>query len=56
LTKIEEFGLDPSLMSEGPKFNYLSAMGEIRFVQSKPEVIQFLNPKEPDIEAQSVAN
>ena len=56
LTKIDELGLDPDLMSEGPKFKYLSAMEEIRFVQSKPEVIQFLNSKEPDIEAQSVAN
>jgi DNA-binding NtrC family response regulator len=56
LTKIEELGLDPSLMLVGPKFKYLSAMEEIRFVQSKPDVIQFFKPKEPDIEAQSVAN
>lgn len=56
LAKIEELGLDPSLMLVGPKFKYLSAMEEIRFVQSKPDVIQFLNHKEPDIEAQSVAN
>jgi len=56
LTKIEELGLDPNLMSDGLQFKYLSAMEEIRFVQSKPEVIQFLNPKEPDIEAQSMAN
>jgi transcriptional regulator with GAF, ATPase, and Fis domain len=55
LTKIEELGLDPNLMSDGLQFKYLSAMEEIRFVQSKPEVIQFLNPKEPDIEAQSMA-
>jgi len=56
LTKIDELGLDPNLMSENPKFKYLSAMEEISFVQSKPDVIQFHNPKEPDIEAQSVAN
>jgi two-component system response regulator AtoC len=56
LAKIEELGLDPGLMLVGPKFKYLSAMEEIRFVQSKPDVIQFLNHKEPDIEAQSVAN
>jgi transcriptional regulator with GAF, ATPase, and Fis domain len=48
LTKIEEFGLDPNLMSDSPKFKYLSAMEEVGFVESKPEVIQFLNVKEPD--------
>jgi DNA-binding NtrC family response regulator len=56
LAKIEELNLDPNLMSENPKFKYLSAMEEIRFVQSKPDVIQFLNPKEPDIVPQAVAN
>jgi transcriptional regulator with GAF, ATPase, and Fis domain len=56
LAKIEEFGFDPNVMLEGPKFKYLSAMEEIRFVQSKPDVIQFLNPKEPDIVPQAVAN
>jgi len=56
LTKIEELGLDPNRMTDGPKFKYLSAMEEIRFVQSKPEVIQFLNLKEPGAVPQAVAN
>jgi two-component system response regulator AtoC len=56
LTKIEEFGLDPNLMSDGPQFKYLSAMEEIRFVQSKTEIVQFVNPKEPAAVPQSVAN
>jgi hypothetical protein len=43
-------------MTDGPKFKYLSAMEEIRFVQSKPEVIQFLNLKEPGAVPQAVAN
>lgn len=56
LTKIDEFGLDPHLRSVGYQFKYLNAMEEIGFVQSKPEVIQFLNFNEPDAIPQSVSN
>jgi two-component system, NtrC family, response regulator AtoC len=56
LTKIGEYGLDPDLMSDGPKFKYLTAMGENCFEDSRPEVFQFVKPSEPDAVPQSVAN
>jgi len=55
LTKIGEYGLDPDLVSDGPKFKYLTAMGEAGFMDSEPEVFQFVNPiKEPDALPQSM--
>ena len=56
LTKIGEYGLDPDLMSDGPKFKYLTAMGENCFEDSRSEVFQFVKPSEPDAVPQSVAN
>jgi len=56
LTKIGEYGLDPDRMSDGPKFKYLTAMGENFFEDSRPEVFQFVMPSEPDAVPQSVAN
>ena len=56
LTKIEEFGLNPHLESDADKLKYLSAMEEAGFVDSEPEVFQFVNPKKPYAEPHSVAN
>ena len=55
LTKIDEYGLDPNLMPHGPKFKYLTAMGEAGFVDFEPEVFQFGNPREPDAVPRSMA-
>jgi len=55
LTKIDEYRLDPNLMPQGPKFKYLTAMGEAGFVDFEPEVFQFGNPREPDAVPRSMA-
>jgi hypothetical protein len=56
LTKIDEYRLDPNLMSDGSKFKYLTAMGEAGFMDTAPEVLQFAGPKETAAVPQSVAN
>jgi transcriptional regulator with GAF, ATPase, and Fis domain len=56
LTKIDQFGLNPNLESGAEKLKYLSAMEEAGFLDSEPEVFQFVNPKKPCAEPQSVAN
>jgi len=56
LTKIDEFGLNPNQVSDGPKFKYLTAMEEAGFVDSEPEVLQFFNAGEQNSISQSVAN
>jgi transcriptional regulator with GAF, ATPase, and Fis domain len=56
LTKIDEFGLNPNQVSDGPKFKYLTAMEEAGFVDSAPEVFQFVNAGELEAVPQSGAN
>jgi DNA-binding NtrC family response regulator len=56
LTKIDEYGLNPNLKSDNPKFKYLTAMGENGFEDSGSEFFQFVNPREPEAVPQSVAN
>jgi len=56
LTKIDEFGLNPNQVSDGPKFKYLTAMEEAGYVDSEPEVFQFVNAGELEDVPQSVAN
>jgi hypothetical protein len=55
LTKIDEYRLDPNLMPHGPKFKYLTAMGEAGFVDFEPEVFQFGNRREPHAVPRSMA-
>jgi len=55
LSKIDEFGLNPNLKPIGPKFKHLTAMGEAWFIDSEPEVFQFVSPKEQDPVLQSKA-
>jgi DNA-binding NtrC family response regulator len=57
LTKIDEFGLNPNQVSDGPKFKYLTAMEENWFEDSRSEVFQFVNSTDkPDAVPQSMAN
>lgn len=56
LAKIEEFGLAPNMISNGPKFKYLTAMGVAGFADSEAKVFQFANPKEREAVPQSAAN
>jgi DNA-binding NtrC family response regulator len=55
LTKIEEFGLNPHLELDADKLKYLSAMEEAGFVDSEPEVFQFIKPIRSDEVEKSVA-
>jgi two-component system response regulator AtoC len=56
LAKIDEFDFDPNMMPSSPKFKYLTAMGEAEFMDSAPEVVQFVNPRQQDAVPQSVVN
>jgi transcriptional regulator with GAF, ATPase, and Fis domain len=55
LTKITEYGLDPSKTLDEPKFRYLTAMGETNLVDAEPETIKFITPAKPHAQQQSAA-
>ena len=55
MTKIDEFGINPNLESDTDKLKYLSAMEEAGFVDSEPEVFQFIKPIRSDEVEKSVA-
>jgi hypothetical protein len=55
LTKIDEVGLNPNQESVADKLKYLGAMEEAGFMDSEPEVFQFIKPIRSDKVEKSVA-